>query len=297
MPIPFRCPHCGLETQVDERFAGKSGPCAGCGQTITVPGAPANVGPTAPRASNRSNLPIILGVVASLIVGGLAFVSILVALLLPAIQAAREAARRTACINQMKQISFAMLEYEAVNGSLPPAYTQDENGRPMHSWRVLLLPYLGPEAQNIYNQYDLNAPWDSPQNQRLAIQMPAIYRCPSDPIVQAGDANYFVVTGAATVFPGAESTRIEDLQDKKNLSQTLLLVEAKGTGINWLEPRDITDAQLTQGINSGMVGGCGSHHVGGMCTAFADGHVAFLPDSTNPEDLLEMAQVPPAPNQ
>ena len=101
---------------------------------------------------------------------------ILVALLLPAVQAAREAARRMQCTNNLKQIALAMHNYHDVHGSFPAAYIADENGRPMHSWRVALLPYL--ERSDLYNQYNFNEPWDSPGNLKVAEQLPQTYRCP-----------------------------------------------------------------------------------------------------------------------
>ena len=296
MPIPFRCPHCGLQTQVDPQYAGQSGPCAGCGQMIAIPSSAGGAGPSAAPAAppqTKSNFLVPAAVLVALAFGGLAIVGILVALLLPAVSAAREAARRAACLNQMKQIAFAMIEYEAKNGSYPPAYTVDDSGRPMHSWRVLLLPYLGPEAQSIYNQYDLSAPWDSPQNQGLAGAMPSVFRCPSDP-APPGDTSYCVVTGPGMMFQADKTTKIADLQARGGPTQVLLLVEAQGSGINWLEPGDVTEPQLVQGIDSGLPGGCASHHVGGMCVAYADGQVAFLSDTTHPEDLRDMAKINPA---
>ena len=92
----------------------------------------------------------------------LACIGILVGLLLPAVQAAREAARRMQCSNNMKQIALAMHNYEAVYKAFPPAYTTDANGQPLHSWRTLLLPYM--EQQALYSQIDLNKPWDDPVN-------------------------------------------------------------------------------------------------------------------------------------
>jgi hypothetical protein len=103
----------------------------------------------------------------------------LIALLLPAVQQAREAARRTQCKNNMKAIALAMHNYHDTYGSFPPAYIPDENGKPMHSWRVLILPML--DQQFLYSQYDFDQPWDSPANRSVMDRMPAIYGCPSSP--------------------------------------------------------------------------------------------------------------------
>ena len=65
----------------------------------------------------------------------------LVALLLPAVQSAREAARRAQCVNNLKQIALAMLNYESANGAFPKPAITDKDGKPLLSWRVAILPY------------------------------------------------------------------------------------------------------------------------------------------------------------
>ena len=72
----------------------------------------------------------------------------------------------------MKQLALAFLNYESVNGHFP-TNIYDENGNALLSWRVQLLPYL--EGQNIYEQFRLDEPWDSPHNKPLAKQMPAVF--------------------------------------------------------------------------------------------------------------------------
>ena len=162
MPILFTCPHCGLQTNVADEFAGRSGPCAGCGKTITVPGpfgepggAPAN------RSGGGATIVVVLAVALGvvLVCGG-----VLVALLLPAVQAAREAARRSQCTNNLKQIVLALHNYHDVYKCFPSAVLTDESGRPIRSWRVAILPFM--EQQALYKQYDFNQPWDSPRNPR-----------------------------------------------------------------------------------------------------------------------------------
>ena len=152
MPITFSCPHCGKQTNVADQYAGQSGPCGGCGQTITIPSSSpyATPAPTfSPPAKSSGGTGAVVAVVvvacffALLVCGG-----ILVALLLPAIQAAREAARRTQCSNNLKQIALAFHNYNDTYGTFPPAYIPDENGQPMHSWRMLILPFL--ECDHIY---------------------------------------------------------------------------------------------------------------------------------------------------
>ena len=124
----------------------------------------------------------------------IAIIAMLVTLLLPAVQAAREAARRTQCINNLKQIQLAILNYESANGHMPPAYTVDENGNPMHSWRVLILPYM--EEVGVYDRYDLSEPWDSPANLALTQSyIPPQYQCPSNAPGMSTNTDYLAVEG------------------------------------------------------------------------------------------------------
>ena len=116
-------------------------------------------------------------------------------------------ARRAACMNNLKQIALALENYQAAYAVFPPAFIADENGKPMHSWRVLILPFL--EQQALYDQYDFGEPWDGPNNIKLLGKMPPFFRCPSSsPGPAASTATSFVViTGPGTMFPGAESIR------------------------------------------------------------------------------------------
>ncbi len=79
-----------------------------------------------------------------------------------------------------------------------PPTSPTQNGRPMHSWRVALLPYL--ERADLYERYNFNEPWDSPGNLQVAEQMPKTYRCPSSPASAPGSTvtNYVVIVGDPT---------------------------------------------------------------------------------------------------
>ena len=96
----------------------------------------------------------------------LSIIAMLIALLLPATRSGRYAARRAECVNNLKQIALALHNYEQAHKALPPAYTVDANGRPLHSWRTLILPYL--EQESIYRTIDLSKPWNDPANAKAS---------------------------------------------------------------------------------------------------------------------------------
>jgi len=113
----------------------------------------------------------------------IAIIGVLVALLLPAVQAAREAARRSSCSNNLTQLSIAVHNYEMAHGVYPPG-TIDAAGPIMnvttgyhHNWVVQILPYI--EEQNAYNLLDKKLSIYDPANAAVAANMPRIMACPS----------------------------------------------------------------------------------------------------------------------
>jgi len=281
MPIPFTCPHCGLETNVADQYAGHSGPCSKCGNTVTVP-VPSGATPfAAPSAPTKSSMPVVLIVViVVLLVLAIPCAGILVALLLPAFQSAGEAARRAQCTNNVKQIALAMHNYHDFHKCFPPSVITDEQGTPRYSWRVAILPYA--EQSPLYDQWNHDEPWDSPNNMRIGQTAIPTYRCPSDEGGDPLETNYVMITGEEAVgnLPN-EVTKIAEIRD--GTSNTILIVEVVDSGISWSEPRDLSLDELEMRINA--PGGIASKHPGGANAAFCDGSVHFLPESTGGQDL------------
>jgi len=208
---------------------------------------------------------------------------LLAALLLSALEVARETARNAMCSNNMRRIGIAMQSYQVSYGSFPPAYVADETGKPMHSWRVLLLPFLeDPQATAVYELYRFDEPWDSPHNSALAGEMPRVFKCMSD---AEGDneTNVLAVVGDETMWRGAQPMAQQEIKD--GARDTIALVEVVGAGINWLEPRDMTFEQALQPLNAeSKPPGISSHHDSAHVVC-ADGSVHFLADDTPPKTL------------
>jgi hypothetical protein len=214
-----------------------------------------------------------------------------VAALWAAIQGGREAWRRTGCAVKLQAIAVAMQAYCDANGVLPPAYTVDEAGRPLHSWRVLILPYL--ENSTLYREIRLDEPWDSEWNSRFHSLPVSPFACPSrvaalpdgTPIAET---TYSVVVGNESAFPGAGKWRKwEDFTD--GLSGTLAVVERK-TPVCWMDPtRELTLETLAAELANEHKGGKSGE--GGALAATFDGAVRFVPASTDAATLKGAATV------
>ena len=127
--------------------------------------------------------------------------------------------------------------YEDEHGHLPPAVVYGEDGRPLYSWRVLLLPYI--EEDKLYAEFRLDEPWDSEHNVRLLDRMPRLYRAPWTRRVDVPPKHtvYRVFVGPGTPFePGARVRLKDDFPD--GLADTILFVEA-GDPVPWTQPAEI----------------------------------------------------------
>ena len=179
-------------------------------------------------------------------------------LLLPTVQEAREAARRSTCKNNLKQFGLALHNYYDAYRSIPPAVVKDEHGRPMHSWRTLILPYIDQAPR--YSQYDFEVPWNGPHNQELTrVELP-VYVCPSVrnlDAVKRRETSYIAVVGANTFWPSDGVRSFRDVPD--GVSNTVLLIECHSQELPWAEPRDVTLEEALDLLTSTDIGRSGGH--------------------------------------
>jgi hypothetical protein len=179
----------------------------------------------------------------------------------------------------MRQIAIALNDWDANNGRLPPPAIYDKDGKPLLSWRVLILPYLEEDVP-----LHLDEPWDSPYNLALLPRMPRVYRAtyfPKDEELPAASSTFCqVFTGPGTAFEGRDGVRLADFGAP--LDSVILVAEASKP-VPWTKPEDIeySDDQPLPALGGVFVGGgrfslFGENRKKGCCAALADGHVAFV---------------------
>jgi prepilin-type N-terminal cleavage/methylation domain-containing protein/prepilin-type processing-associated H-X9-DG protein len=253
----------------------------------------------------------------------IAIIGILVALLLPAIQAAREAARRTSCLNNVVQLGLAVHNYEFNHESLP-AGVIDPKGpirnepQGQHvSWIVQILPFM--EETVLYRHFDIAAGAYAGVNAKVRATRVGILMCPSSPSEEKNEAGTAAFTSYAGCYNDVEApidvnnhgllflnshVRMDEIYDGS--SKTLLLSEKfiRNDDLGWVsgtrstlrnttkinEPKPKFGQSQMEATNkeqevadSLIVGGYGSYHPGGVNCAFADGSAHFIADSIDLE--------------
>ena len=168
------------------------------------------------------------------------------AFLIPAIQATRVATPRETCRHNMRAIALALSVYKDTHGAFPPPYSVDDQGNALHSWRVLILPYL--EEKSLYQDINLHEPWDSEHNQQFWRSMPEVYRCPSFETASRVGAvesspyatNYLAITDEQTTWPGGCTLSVPEAGSLYEPPRKLLLLEAATANECWMEPTDLS---------------------------------------------------------
>ena len=250
----------------------------------------------------------------------IAIIGILVAMLLPAIQSAREASRRMSCCNNLRQIGLAVTSYETTHRFFPPSHTRD----PDHGFFALLLPYL--EQRAVYEMYDFDHYWDGPENQAARESDMAVFVCPSAPGGRSYISDYGVclsitpqsyqpLIDAGAITPRRSWTSIiQDYTDQTSaasvrdgLSNSFLLFEDGGrplrykrgrlvpggqTGSMWADHRGYFCVHAlcnnTQLINCNNVNEIYSFHPNGCNFLYGDGSVHFHSENIDSEVFVSL---------
>ena len=197
-----------------------------------------------------------------------ATIGILTGMLLPAVQQVRFAARRTQSMNNLRQLALAALNYESAYQKFPQHAIYSDDGEPLLSWRVAVLPFI--EQNQLYEQFHLDEPWDSPHNIELLDQMPEVYMSPNAGDLE-GKTVYQCFTGDQTIFPSGADKKVGFGSITDGTSNTILFVEANPeAAVEWSKPADIPFDP------DGDVTAVGNATVGGFPAVFSDGSSHFI---------------------
>ena len=211
-----------------------------------------------------------------------------VALLLPAVQSARAAARRMQSQNNLKQLALSMLNYESAFRRFPAVYSTDAQGKPLLSWRVHILPFV--EEQRLYEQFHLDEPWDSKHNLSLLDQMPEVFRSPSS-TSPPGTTVYRGFGGSNGLLSKPQKVgekwplgrRIAEITD--GTANTIMFVEASDElAVEWTKPDELEPGPDLYPLFFGL-------HTGGTNAVRVDGSVWFLSETLDPDLLRRMLNI------
>jgi len=207
-----------------------------------------------------------------------------------AIDSAKLSAAKVKSSNNMKMIMLALLNYEAANGCFPPAVVHGPDGRPWHSWRMLILPYLEGGSE-VYEAYDFSQAWNAEANLAVARRRIAAYRNPFDE-ADSGAAGYAVILSNDGVFPPAgatmrdandrgfraRGTKLGEIPDGTSSTACLVPIDA-AAGKPWTEPKDVPVAAATRVADGGIqiVSAAGQDKAAYFSIGFCDGSIRTLP--------------------
>jgi hypothetical protein len=235
----------------------------------------------------------------------------LIAVVVLSLRHFRASAFQKQCSSNLKQIGLALHDYYGVHKTFPSAITFADDGTPMHSWRVQVLPYLVADA--FYGVYDFTEPWDGPRNRLLGdevpdtwpnfdgtvrrdsrgvplreVYYPRLYRCPSAPASQNRMcANYVMLIDDRPGRPNGPPNRPGSMPPPYEPPSSVTIIEIADSNIHWMEPRDVLLSELSFKINDRSKRSLSSYH-GGACLLHADGTVEVLDDAATEELVKEL---------
>jgi predicted Zn finger-like uncharacterized protein len=209
--------------------------------------------------------------------------AVLAALLWPAVQAARNAARATESKNHLKSIGLALANYSDTFGSFPPGAIVDAAQREHHGWQVMLLPYL--DQQAVYVQVNFKVPWNAPENVKPFQMQIKDFQLPG--VDETKDSAGYALShyaGNSYVFRENAGASYREIAD--GTSTTIMAGEAAGNFKPWGSPENRRDP--SNGIQAGP-DSYGSPGSPGAVFLFCDGSVRYLSKAVNPDVLKAFA--------
>lgn len=193
--------------------------------------------------------------------------------------APQDSAAERRLVDNLKRIGLAMHRHHDAHKSAPPQAICDQDGNPLLSWRVALLPYVrlqgGGSLKALYDQFHLDEPWDSPHNSQLIKQMPQVYSCGDG---SSGTTSIMVFVGEGTPFGEPKAPRLADIRD--GTTNTIFCVVAgPDKAAPWTKPEDLSFDPNDPLASLGQIPG------DAFPAAFFDGSVKPILKSIDPDVL------------
>ncbi len=234
----------------------------------------------------------------------IAIIGVMAGLLLPAVQAARESARRTQCQNNLRQLGIGLLRYHDQHGAFPVGCFEwrprgNTTNRQL-AWSAYLLPYI--EQQPLFNRLDMSKPFDDPVNSEAASTTVSIYVCPSADTTYAkkestrGTAHYGGIIGERITSPNnpfkgvmlyEQAISIPEIRD--GTSFTLIVGEdSRFPDGEWINGRNIFDQAYAINAAPERENDIRSEHPRGANGLTCNGSVHFLSEEMDLEVLAAL---------
>ncbi|TWU08673.1 hypothetical protein CA54_39090 [Symmachiella macrocystis] len=210
----------------------------------------------------------------------LGIIAILLALILPVLNCGD--GRSVQCINRIKNIGLALHNYANEYGAFPPAYTVDADGKPLHSWRTLMLPYL--DYRELYETIDLTKPWNDPANAQAASANLAIFQCPLAEL-DPHQTTYLAVTTPTSFLRLTQTRGFGDIKDDPH--ETLLVIDAPAkNAVHWMAPYDAGEQVVFELTDKSDL-----QHSGEIIAVFADGTVRAISPNMPEAELRRLISI------
>ncbi|MEW4568867.1 DUF1559 domain-containing protein [Tautonia sp. JC769] len=228
----------------------------------------------------------------------IAIIGVLIALLLPAVQSAREAARRAQCLNNLRQMGIAFHGYHDAHRTFAPGGWLRASTPSLRwiAWSALLLPHI--EQASLYESLNIDLPYNDPTNATAGATVLSVYLCPSssrpEPRVEGrGGCDYGGIYGERITSPNnpPKGTMLYDSpvsipMIRDGTSGTLLVSEDSAfSDGQWLHARNVMDQAFPINKAPAFENDIRSEHPGGANALFADGSARFLKETIAPRPL------------
>ena len=226
----------------------------------------------------------------------IAVIGVLVSLTLPAISSSREAARRNACSNNLRQIGVALQSYHQSKESFPigcverRSWNDKSNDKRQLAWSAFLLPHL--DATNLYEQIDFSLPFDAEVNKSAAATILSVYVCPTSTrgavlVKGRGPIDYGGIYGERISSPNNPpkgmmliDTRLNSDDCSDGMSNTLIVAEDSAwPDGQWMNGLNIFDQAFAINQAPAFENDIRSFHPGGANAVYVDSHIKFIPES------------------